>query len=66
MSGSAIKVVCRFRPQNRIENDNNGHPIVSFSEDNVTVSLEVPVFSNGLRALTRHAAALKGAADVQL
>ncbi|KAJ6444532.1 kinesin heavy chain [Purpureocillium lavendulum] len=33
MSANSIKVVARFRPQNRIELDSGGKPIVSFSSD---------------------------------
>ncbi|PHH65319.1 hypothetical protein CDD81_2731 [Ophiocordyceps australis] len=38
MSANSIKVVARFRPQNRIELDSGGKPIVTFnSEDSCTV-----------------------------
>ncbi|UNI21692.1 Kinesin heavy chain [Purpureocillium takamizusanense] len=38
MSANSIKVVARFRPQNRIELDSGGKPIVSFnSDDSCTV-----------------------------
>ena len=40
MSESNIKVVCRFRPQNRIENENNGKIVVEFPDEQ-NVSLEV-------------------------
>ncbi|KND92920.1 Kinesin heavy chain [Tolypocladium ophioglossoides CBS 100239] len=33
MSANSIKVVARFRPQNRIELDSGGKPIVSFNSD---------------------------------
>jgi kinesin family protein 5 len=40
MSANSIKVVARFRPQNRIELDSGGKPIVSFdSEDSCTVEV---------------------------
>ncbi|KOS17539.1 Kinesin heavy chain [Escovopsis weberi] len=33
MSGTSIKVVARFRPQNRVEIESGGKPIVTFSSD---------------------------------
>jgi hypothetical protein len=41
MSGGNIKVVCRFRPQNRVENENNGRIVIEF-QDEQNVSIEVP------------------------
>jgi hypothetical protein len=38
--GSSVKVVARFRPQNRIELDSGGQPIVRF-EGNDTCSIDV-------------------------
>ena len=40
MSANSIKVVARFRPQNRIELESGGKPIVSFdSEDTCTINV---------------------------
>lgn len=40
MSANSIKVVARFRPQNKIELESGGKPIVSFSsEDSCTVDV---------------------------
>lgn len=39
-SANSIKVVARFRPQNRIELDSGGQPIVSF-DGNDTCTIEV-------------------------
>jgi len=36
-----IRVVCRFRPQNRVEQESNGRPIVQFSDDGTAVALDV-------------------------
>ncbi len=40
---NSIKVVARFRPQNRIELDSGGLPIVKF-ENNDTCALDVSTF----------------------
>lgn len=43
MSANSIKVVARFRPQNRIELDSGGKPIVSFqSEDSCSLDVRLP------------------------
>ena len=39
-AANSIKVVARFRPQNRIELDSGGKPIVTFQGDD-TCSLDV-------------------------
>lgn len=40
MSNNSIKVVARFRPQNRIEIESGGKPIVTFnSEDTCTIDV---------------------------
>lgn len=44
MSGNNIKVVCRFRPQNKLEIKEGGVPIVEISEDGTGVSLKVIIF----------------------
>jgi transposase len=41
MSGNNIKVVCRFRPQNKLEIREGGYPIIEISEDGTGVSLKV-------------------------
>lgn len=41
MSGNNIKVVCRFRPQNKMEIREGGVPIIEISEDGTGVSLKV-------------------------
>ena len=39
-SGNTIKVVARFRPQNRVENEQGGQPIVKFEgDDSLTVDV---------------------------
>jgi len=39
-SGNTIKVVARFRPQNRVENESGGQPIVKFEgDDSLTVDV---------------------------
>lgn len=40
MSNNTIKVVARFRPQNRVENEQGGKPIVAFSSED-TCTLDV-------------------------
>ncbi len=40
---NSIKVVARFRPQNRIELESGGQPIVKF-ENSDTCALDVSVF----------------------
>lgn len=40
MSNNSIKVVARFRPQNRIEIESGGKPIVTFDSDD-TCTLDV-------------------------
>lgn len=43
MSNNSIKVVARFRPQNRIELESGGKPIVAFdSEDSCTIDVGSP------------------------
>lgn len=44
MSGNNIKVVCRFRPQNKMEIREGGVPIIEISEDGTGVSLKVYLF----------------------
>ncbi|KAI0225386.1 hypothetical protein L0F63_001825, partial [Massospora cicadina] len=39
MSGNNIRVLCRFRPQNKREIDSGGEPIISYSEDKTTVKI---------------------------
>jgi kinesin family protein 5 len=40
MSNNSIKVVARFRPQNRVEIESGGKPIVRFdSEDTCTLDV---------------------------
>lgn len=44
MSGAnTIKVVARFRPQNRVENESGGQPIVKFEGDD-TVTIDVRAY----------------------
>ena len=38
-SDGAISVVCRFRPQNKLEESQNGKPCVSFDDDGQSVSV---------------------------
>ncbi|OBZ83544.1 Kinesin heavy chain [Choanephora cucurbitarum] len=40
MSGNNIKVVCRFRPQNKLEIKEGGVPIIEISEDGTGVSVK--------------------------
>ncbi|KAI9468504.1 MAG: kinesin heavy chain [Benjaminiella poitrasii] len=40
MSGNNIKVVCRFRPQNKLEIKEGGVPIIGVSEDGTGVSIK--------------------------
>lgn len=44
MSGNNIKVVCRFRPQNKLEIKEGGVPIIEISEDGTGVTLKVKRF----------------------
>ena len=41
MAGNNIRVVCRFRPQNRMELENAGQPVVQIGEDGMAISLDV-------------------------
>lgn len=41
MSGNSIKVVCRFRPQNALENREGGTPIIDIGSDGTEVALKV-------------------------
>jgi kinesin family protein 5 len=41
MSGNNIRVICRFRPQNKREIAEGGVPVVAYSEDFTTVKVEV-------------------------
>lgn len=41
MSGNNIKVVCRFRPQNSLENREGGVPIISIDDEGTNVQLKV-------------------------
>lgn len=43
-SANSIKVVARFRPQNRVEIESGGQPIVRF-DGNDTCTIDVSVFS---------------------
>jgi hypothetical protein len=44
MSNNSIKVVARFRPQNRIELESGGKPIVAFDgNDSCTVDVSSPL-----------------------
>jgi hypothetical protein len=45
MSGNNIKVVCRFRPQNKLEIREGGVPIIELNEDGTGVALKVLFFS---------------------
>ncbi|KAI7903290.1 kinesin heavy chain [Cokeromyces recurvatus] len=40
MSGNNIKVVCRFRPQNKLEIKEGGVPIIEISEDGTGISVK--------------------------
>lgn len=48
MSGAnSIKVVARFRPQNRVENESGGQPIVKFDgDDTVTIDVRAPILDS--------------------
>lgn len=41
MSGFNIKVVCRFRPQNKLEIDKSGIPTIEIDENETEVILKV-------------------------
>jgi kinesin family protein 5 len=41
MSVSNIKVVCRFRPENKLEEANNSHNIITVNEDNTSLNIDV-------------------------
>lgn len=41
MSGFNIKVVCRFRPQNKLEIDKGGFPTIEIDENGTRVTLKV-------------------------
>lgn len=43
MSGNNIKVVCRFRPQNKMEIREGGVPIIEISENGTGITLKVIV-----------------------
>ncbi|KIM87108.1 hypothetical protein PILCRDRAFT_95952 [Piloderma croceum F 1598] len=47
MSSNNIKVVCRFRPQNSIENSHGGETIVSYDDNLKTVQLRSMVGQSG-------------------
>ncbi|KAK4521668.1 uncharacterized protein ATC70_004200 [Mucor velutinosus] len=46
MSGNNIKVVCRFRPQNSLENREGGVPIISIDDEGTNVQLKGEATSN--------------------
>ncbi|CEP12182.1 hypothetical protein [Parasitella parasitica] len=46
MSGNNIKVVCRFRPQNSLENREGGVPIISIDDEGTNVQLKGETTSN--------------------
>ncbi|GAA5808547.1 hypothetical protein MFLAVUS_001938 [Mucor flavus] len=46
MSGNNIKVVCRFRPQNSLENREGGVPILSIDEEGTNLQLKGEATSN--------------------
>jgi hypothetical protein len=56
-----IRVVCRFRPQNTVENEHGGVPIITIDESQTTVKLQVfpksllyyNFFSREQKAITR-------------
>lgn len=54
MSANSIKVVARFRPQNRIELESGGKPIVSFDgEDSCTLDVRhIKTWSSGFSQYT--------------
>ncbi|KAJ9060783.1 hypothetical protein DSO57_1027176 [Entomophthora muscae] len=39
MSGNNIRVLCRFRPQNKREIESGGEPIISYSDDKTTIKI---------------------------
>lgn len=41
MSGNSIKVVCRFRPQNKLEIKEGGQPIIDIDDEGTSVTLKV-------------------------
>ena len=41
MSGTNIKVVCRFRPQNKLEIKEGGKPIIDINDEGTSVRLGV-------------------------
>lgn len=41
MSGNNIKVVCRFRPQNKLEIKEGGVPIIEIADDGTQLALKV-------------------------
>lgn len=45
---NSIKVVARFRPQNRIENEQGGLPVVRFEADD-TCAIDVGVLYDGMQ-----------------
>ncbi|KAJ7063350.1 kinesin heavy chain [Mycena amicta] len=47
MASTNIKVVCRFRPQNSIENREGGEIVASFSDDLTTVQMRAAGLSSG-------------------
>jgi hypothetical protein len=53
MSGNNIKVVCRFRPQNKLEIKEGGLPIIDVHEDGTAVTLKVS--DKNLNAIDMHA-----------
>lgn len=43
MSGNNIKVVCRFRPQNKLEIKEGGVPIIELNDEGTSVTLKVKI-----------------------
>ena len=41
MAENNIRVVCRFRPQNRMELENAGQPVVQIGDDGKAIALDV-------------------------
>jgi hypothetical protein len=41
-NASNIKVVCRFRPQNRVEIEHGGTPVIQYQEDDQSIYVNVP------------------------
>lgn len=41
MSGNNIKVVCRFRPQNKLEIREGGVPIINIDDEGTNVTVKV-------------------------